>query len=385
MSDRPKLCGSCGKLMGVGRVCPYCGADAHSVSVALQRMARQAGGGGGLTATAFLVSLNVFFFVVAIALGGVSTGGGLMDFLAPSTEVLFRFGVLYGPAVDAGQWWRLVMPIFLHFGLLHVAFNSWIGWDAGRYLEQDFGSRLLFLVYVLTGVAGFVASWLTGGASFTAGASGSVSGLLGCLIVRRRMVDGHFSHPVTRSVIRLVVLNAVFGLVVPAVNNTAHLGGFVSGGFFGWLFSSWALGRSGALAVMLATWATFAATVASIVLMAISLFAGGPAQLEAATQCWIVVETAADAELDGDEARRAAACLDEMPGLEAPADAAREAARGALRDARSASQDGDVGRAQVATAAARGAVASFAVWFHEAAPRYGLAPAGAGRGLGSGQ
>jgi len=240
MTDRPKLCRNCGKLMGIVDVCPYCGTRQGGVGSGSRKASFRVrlriggeGAGGGPTVTGTLVVIHAFFFVTALIVGEPPSGGGL-DFLAPNTEVLFKLGAQYNPAVAAGEWWRLVMSVFLHFGALHILFNSYLTWQAGRILESDMGGSVMFLVYFVTGVVGFMASYYEAGDGLTAGASGAVSGLLGWLIVRRRLVDGHFKHPLTRSVINLVVLNALIGLVLPIINNTAHLGGFLSGGVMGW-------------------------------------------------------------------------------------------------------------------------------------------------------
>jgi hypothetical protein len=90
-------------------------------------------------------------------------------------------------------------------------------------------------MYIASGVLGFVASQFAhiGGG----GASGAVAGILGCTIVKRRLTDGHFQHPLTMQAIQLVLLNALFGLAISKVNNTAHLGGLLTGALLGLPFA----------------------------------------------------------------------------------------------------------------------------------------------------
>lgn len=157
------------------------------------------------------------------------TGAGLR----PST--LLRLGALVGTVGDAEPW-RYLSACFFHFGILHIGFNMAALWDVGRVIEQRVGSARFVVVYVLTGVAGFVVgeAWygLQGVHPATAGASGAIFGLIGALIgylyARRDPAWKQF-------LVRVGVYAVLFGLILP-VNNAAHLGGFAVGVPLGYLF-----------------------------------------------------------------------------------------------------------------------------------------------------
>lgn len=132
--------------------------------------------------------------------------------------------------------WRYLSAMFVHFGILHLVFNMMALWDFGRATEQRVGAGRFVIVFIVTGILGFVASdvWSTMGGPRgpTAGASGGLFGLVGFLI-------GYLyaaKDPAWKSFLGRVVVYAVIFAVAMPVNNAAHIGGFVSGFPLGWVF-----------------------------------------------------------------------------------------------------------------------------------------------------
>ena len=90
-------------------------------------------------------------------------------------------------ALAEGQFWRLLTPIFLHFGIFHLAFNSlWI-WEFGRRIEGFAGSLHLAVIVLLTGVGSNLGQYLWEGPSLFGGMSGVLYGLLGYLWIRHKV------------------------------------------------------------------------------------------------------------------------------------------------------------------------------------------------------
>ena len=87
-----------------------------------------------------------------------------------------------------GQYWRLLTPVFIHFGWLHIAFNSLWMWELGGKLELRLGSAMLGLLVVITGTGSNIAQFLYTGPSLFGGMSGVVYGLLGYCWVLGRLV-----------------------------------------------------------------------------------------------------------------------------------------------------------------------------------------------------
>src|SRR6185369_12703666 len=75
------------------------------------------------------------------------------------SDTLFRFGAKYGPAIDAGEYWRLFAPIFLHGSAVHLAVNSYALYILGPTCERIFGWLRFAAIYLLAGLAGSVASY----------------------------------------------------------------------------------------------------------------------------------------------------------------------------------------------------------------------------------
>jgi rhomboid protease GluP len=125
-------------------------------------------------ATATLVALNVAAFL-GMAWAGVSL-------MAPAAGALFRWGGNFPPVTVQGQWWRLLTATFLHAGAVHLVFNMVVLWDAGKRMERILGRGGFLVCYLLSGLAGSVASLAFHPASVSVGASGAIFGLFGALL-----------------------------------------------------------------------------------------------------------------------------------------------------------------------------------------------------------
>ena len=186
-----------------------------------------------ITLTHVLFGANIAVFL-AMALAS----GSIMDF---NGEVMVRFGANFGPFTLSGQWWRLFTYMFLHGGLMHIAFNMWCLWDLGALCESLYGRWTYAAIYLITGVAAGLASvgWNPG--TLSVGASGAIFGLAGALIASFYL--GEFSVPrvaiqgTLRSLLFFVGFNVLFGTMVSGIDNAAHGGGLVSGLILGALIA----------------------------------------------------------------------------------------------------------------------------------------------------
>jgi membrane associated rhomboid family serine protease len=189
----------------------------------------------GPIVTQTLIAINVGVYLVQLLMGaGLSANSGW----------IYEHGVLFGPAVADGDWWRLITAPFLHYGILHLSLNMLVLWFIGPPLEEYFGRWRYLLVYVVSGLAGSAGALIWSPNALTVGASGAIWGIMGAALVleaRRIWVFGG-------QAMGLVVVNAAFTFLIPGVSIGGHVGGFVGGALCALVFSS--LRRSPALATV---------------------------------------------------------------------------------------------------------------------------------------
>jgi rhomboid protease GluP len=159
----------------------------------------------------------------------------LMEFAGGTTNeaTLLAFGVKSNPEINHGEIWRLVTPIFIHIGLLHLFFNSYALWVVGPQVEKLYGGARFLILYVMTGVAGVLGSYWRHPESVSAGASGAIFGLFGALLVfgfkYRNSIPPFFQKAVGRGVLPVILINLVIGFSIPGIDNSAHIGGLLAG------------------------------------------------------------------------------------------------------------------------------------------------------------
>lgn len=172
-------------------------------------------------AVTVLVGVNVAVFVAGLVAGGNAVGR--------SRDWLHRDWSLFGPAVAAGEWWRLFSSGFVHYGAMHLGFNMLALWQLGGQLERMWGSLRFIALYVASLLAGsavvLVLARFDIQAGSHGGASGAVFGLLGALamVLRSRGISLSQSGLGATLLIN-IVLTFSLGLSIGG-----HLGGFIGG------------------------------------------------------------------------------------------------------------------------------------------------------------
>jgi rhomboid protease GluP len=227
---RPQLCPACGTLVGAtSRRCHECGASLNFSLAAASRSLSSLLPAQS-PATYMIVGLNFLLFVVSL-LATMRLSGQLNLMGGISGIVSDRLGASRPMPYLEGQWWRLVMAMFLHGGLLHIAMNTWVLMDLGPQVEEVYGSARYLFLYVFTGTAGFALSSLMG--HFSVGASGSLMGLIGVMLALTSRRGGAYMQMIRSQLIRWVVYILAFGLIVPGIDNSAHIGGLAAGFLLG--------------------------------------------------------------------------------------------------------------------------------------------------------
>ncbi|PWU60114.1 rhomboid family intramembrane serine protease [Micromonospora globispora] len=234
--DRP-ICPECMRDASVGHQCPECVNEGRRGV----RPARTAFGGGAAGrhgyVTKTLIALNVLVMLLSIASArsgtAVAGGSGLGGLLGSSTP-LTDWGAVLGQAVfpdgtvggiAQGQWYRLVIAMFLHYGLVHLLLNMWALWVLGRTLEAVLGPLRFLALYLIAGLGGNVAVYVFSAPNHPAvGASTAIFGLFAAIFVIMRRLGRD-----TSAIVPILVINLIFTFTVPGISIAGHLGGLVTG------------------------------------------------------------------------------------------------------------------------------------------------------------
>ncbi len=232
------VCVSCGYLVGVNDDrCYNCGRRNPGLwgyATAVRRL------GSDLGFVPFVMGLCVVMYALTLVGSHGDIGGGsLFGLLSPSTTSLLLFGASGAvPVFLLDRWWTVLSAGWLHGGLLHIFFNLYWVRQLAPAVSDLYGPGRLVIIYTVGGVVGFGLTTLAGaylqfmplaalrGATITIGASASIFGLLGALVYYGRRTGSTGTY---RMALQYAAIMFVFGLIMPGVDNYAHLGGFVGG------------------------------------------------------------------------------------------------------------------------------------------------------------
>jgi membrane associated rhomboid family serine protease len=256
------MCRNCGALVGANETnCSLCGAPKDSAGAVqpqapphvadheTMRFARAIMTRPYIFTLVFLVA-NFLVFLLMWSSSGLTNA----TLLQPSSQVLIAYGAKLNFLVNHyHQWWRFVTPVFIHIGVLHLLVNMYGLWMFGPYVERLYGSAKFVVLWVVTGIVGVLASYLSVRPEMTtsavgrflfrpgdgpsAGASGALFGLVGALFVfgikyRRELPEG-FKRAFGTGLLPVILMNLYIGYLGRGfIDNAAHLGGLLSGALF---------------------------------------------------------------------------------------------------------------------------------------------------------
>lgn len=206
-------CAECLRDAAVGAHCWECIRAARPPA---RERARRWNATAGPLVTKVLIAANALVFLLTtLQAGATGRGGQLQGDL-----------VLFGPAVAAGEWYRLLSSGFVHFGLIHVGFNLVLLYRFGEMLEPALGRVRFVALYVCALLAGSFGALLVEPLALTGGASGAVFGLVGAAgLAHRRQGIGVWQSGIGG----LLAVNLVITFVIPGISVGGHLGGLAGG------------------------------------------------------------------------------------------------------------------------------------------------------------
>jgi membrane associated rhomboid family serine protease len=213
-------------------------AEAREREEARKRARQQARASSGERSKPWLtyaiIGLNALIWVAMVGTG--------VDGFEPAATALLEWGGNLGLLTGSGQWWRLLTAMFLHAGILHLAFNLYFAWVVGRVCEQIFGGAAYAVVYFGSGVIASLVSALWQPAVVSIGASGALFGVFGAFLAftlrRRSVLPEEFVRSVRRNALVLIGVNLAIGIAIPGIDVVAHVAGLAAGFGIGYLIAA---------------------------------------------------------------------------------------------------------------------------------------------------
>lgn len=178
-----------------------------------------------------LLSIAGYFIVALDADYSIVSQLTFFEFQRVGPRILFSF--------PETEYWRMFTPIFLHFGVLHIVFNTLWLWDLGRRVELLQGTYSTVGLLLLMGMGSNLIQVIYSPVGVFGGMSGVIYGLLGygwmwSWICPERSLQ--IPKPVIIFMLVWLVL-CMFGfaklLGAGEVANAAHAGGLIMGVILG--------------------------------------------------------------------------------------------------------------------------------------------------------
>lgn len=173
--------------------------------------------------TVGLIVVNVAVFMIMTMFGDTE-----------DAVFMLQHGAMYEPfVIEQHEYYRMFTCLFLHFGIDHLLNNMVMLGALGWNLEQEIGKARFLAIYFVSGIAGNILSLFYDlsmeNPAVSAGASGSIFGLMGALLYVVILNRGRLGRLSGRGMLIMVALSLYFGFASSGVDNLAHIGGLVSG------------------------------------------------------------------------------------------------------------------------------------------------------------
>ena len=156
------------------------------------------------------INKYIRFYSITLTLIAISGFVAIISRLGDSPDVLqilmiSQFSHVGLDDVMAGQVWRLITPIFIHFGLMHLVFNMMWVWDLGRLIEVKKGALFYLCFIIVVGVTSNLAQYLMTEHALFGGMSGVVYGLFAYVWIRGR-VDRNFAASMHKTTVNMMLI-----------------------------------------------------------------------------------------------------------------------------------------------------------------------------------
>lgn len=138
--------------------------------------------------------------------------------------------VSFGALINDGNPIRIITSMFLHIGFIHFFMNMWALEIIGKEVESFYGHIKTLIIFIFSGIIGNLLSLLFASkVSLSAGASGAIFGLMGALLYFGLNERTYMGEALKKEILPVIIINLVFGMMIPSINMYAHIGGLIGG------------------------------------------------------------------------------------------------------------------------------------------------------------
>ncbi len=249
------ICPDCSHDAPVGQKCPEC-VRAGQQRIVNARTITQGPTYRTSPVVFSLIAINVVIYFIGLT--------------SAQTELrMLQNYAAWGPAIEAGEWWRGLTAAFLHGGTMHILFNMYFLYIFGPRLERQVGSVAFSGIYLASAAGGSLASFLFGPPNtFSVGASGALFGLFGAwLYAAYRQRGSAAGSAMFNQLGAILLINMALPLFIRNIDWRAHLGGLAVGVLVAFLWEQIASGRDNARQMRAAI--AFAVLIVMLALLAI--------------------------------------------------------------------------------------------------------------------
>ena len=167
-----------------------------------------------------LILLNILVYIVA-KIRALVTGTSYFD-------VMCSFGIKDNVLIRQGEYFRLLAPVFLHAGVIHLLLNCYALHAIARPCERLYGNLKFICIYLLSGICGCIANFAFSN-SLSLGASGAIFGILGATLYFKTQKPVAFKSIFGSTFISIIILNLLLGFMIKDIDNYGHIGGLLAG------------------------------------------------------------------------------------------------------------------------------------------------------------
>lgn len=175
---------------------------------------------------------NIIIVINALVFIAMAIDSGGSSIITPSSELLVKWQLDWGPLTLDGEPWRLLTSTFVHIGILHILCNMVVLSRVGTTCEMLYGRMKYAVLYLLTGIAASVCSLMVHADSGSAGASGAICGLIGAysafILMHKKDIEPKVFVESMKQIGVYLAYCVIYGLMIRA-DQAAHLGGLLAG------------------------------------------------------------------------------------------------------------------------------------------------------------